>query len=120
VRQLTVAIYALFGTLALIAGLVALVAPSAIVAEASPSSLISHLTREEGASFVFIGLMFFWCISHYEQRRPVHFAFLVFIVLFAGIHWHGYLQNQADIMSPIINTIPVLLLAVTAPFARKH
>jgi hypothetical protein len=44
----------------------------------------------------------------------------VFIVLFAGIHWHDYLQSQRDIMSPLINTIPVLLLAVTTPFARQQ
>lgn len=91
-----------------------------IIPEASSSSLISHLIREEGAALVFIGLMFFWCLSHYEQRRPVHLAFLIFIVLFAGIHWHDYLQSQRDIMSPLINTIPVVLLAVTAPFAREH
>lgn len=119
-RTLTVAIYALFGTLALVAGLVALVTPSVIIPEASASSLTAHLTREEGATFVFIGLLFFWCLSHYEQRRPVHFAFLAFIVLFAGIHWHDYLQNQRDIMSPLINTIPVPLLAITTPFSRPH
>lgn len=119
-RRLTVTVYALFGTLALVAGVVALVTPSVIIPEASSSSLTVHLTREEGATFVFIGLMFFWCLSHYEQRRPVHFAFLAFIVLFAGIHWHDYLQNRGDIMGPLINTIPVLLLAVTAPFAHPR
>jgi uncharacterized membrane protein len=119
-RAFTITVYVLFGVLALVAGAVALVAPGVIIPDATSSPLIVHLTREEGAAFVFIGLMFFWCISHYEQRRPVHLAFLVFIVLFAGIHWHGYLQNQADIMSPVINTIPVLLLAITAPFARAR
>jgi uncharacterized membrane protein len=119
-RALTVSVYALFGTLALVAGLIALATPAVIISEASSSGLVAHLTREEGAAFVFIGLMFFWCISHYEQRRPVHLAFLVFIVLFAGIHWHDYLQSQRDIMSPLINTIPVLLLAVTTPFARQQ
>jgi uncharacterized membrane protein len=119
-RALTVSVYALFGTLALVAGLMALVTPSVVISEASSSELIAHLTREEGAAFVFIGLMFLWCLSHYEQRRPVHLAFLVFIVLFAGIHWHDYLQNRRDVMSPVINTIPVLLLAITAPFARPQ
>jgi hypothetical protein len=119
-RILTTAVYALFGTLALVAGVVALVTPSVIISEASSSPLVAHLTREEGASFVFIGLMFYWCLGHYEQRRGVHLAFLAFIILFAGIHWHDYLQNRRDIISPLIITIPVVLLAVTAPFARAH
>ena len=119
-RALTVTVYALFGTLALVAGVVALATPGVIVSEASASPLIAHLTREEGAAFVFIGLMFYWCLAHYEQRRPIHLAFLAFIILFAGIHWHDYLQSQRDIMSRVINTIPVLLLAVTSPFAREH
>lgn len=119
-RTFTTAVYTLFGMLALVAGIVALATPSVIIPDAASSGLTAHLTREEGATFVFIGLMFFWCISHYEERRPVHLAFLVFIVLFAGIHWHGYLQNRGDVMSPLINTIPVLLLAVTAPFTRPY
>ena len=119
-RALSVTVYVVFGTLALAAGIIALVMPGTIIPDAASSPLTAHLTREEGATFVFIGLMFFWCLSHYEQRRPVHLAFLTFIVLFAGIHWHDYLQNQRDIMSPLINTIPVLLLAITAPFARHH
>lgn len=119
-RALTVTVYALFGTLALAAGLVALITPGAIIPEAVSSGLAAHLTREEGATFVFIGLMFFWCLSHYDQRRPVHLAFLAFIVLFAGIHWHDYLRSRGDIIYPLVNTIPVLLLAVTAPFARPY
>jgi hypothetical protein len=67
---------------------------------------------------VFIGLMFFWCIRHYEQRRPVHMAFLVFIALFAGVHWRDYLVNRGNVTSPLVNSVPVALLVVTAPFKR--
>lgn len=118
-RALTVTVYVLLGTLALVAGAVALVTPGVIIPEAASSGLAAHLTREEGATFVFIGLMFFWCLNNYEQRRPVHLAFLVFIVLFAGIHWHDYLWNPRDITGALINTIPVVLLAITTPFARS-
>ena len=112
-------VYAALGTLALVAGLVALVMPSVALPPDGVNGLTSHLTRELSSAFVFIGLMFFWCLTHYEQRRPVHLALLVFIILFAGVHWMDYLGDRADIVSPLINTIPVALIAATAPFNRR-
>ena len=117
-KNFTVALYWLFGVLALAAGLAVLVMPSLIVPPEESSGLIRHLLREEAALFVFVGLMFVWCVTHYEQRRPVHLALLVFIVLFAGVHWRDYLDGGGDIIGPFVNTIPVVLLAITAPFAR--
>jgi len=111
-KTLTVIVYGLFGFLAIAAGLVAWVTAG----EVTP--LTSHLTRELSSGFVFIGLMFFWCIRHYEQRRPVHLALLVFIVLFAGVHWQDYFGDRRDVVSPLLNSIPVVLLAITAPFKR--
>ncbi len=84
---------------------------------AGPARLI--LTRELSSAFVFIGLMFFWCLRHYDQRRPVHLAFLVFITLFAGVHWQDYFGDRRDVMSPLVNSIPVALLAITAPFKQR-
>jgi hypothetical protein len=117
-RAFTVAVYGLLGALAVAAGLVAFVMPAVALPPDEVTSLTSHLTRELSSAFVFIGLMFFWCIRHYEQRRPVHLAFLAFIVLFAGVHWLDYLGDRRDVMSPLLNSIPVALLAVTAPFGR--
>lgn len=118
-KGLTVGLYWLLGALALAAGIAVLVMPSMIVPPEQSSDLIRHLLREEAALFVFVGLMFFWCATHYEQRRPVHLALLVFIVLFAGVHWHDYFRSTGgDIASPLVNTIPVALLAITAPFGR--
>lgn len=117
-KTFTVVVYALFGALALAAGLVAWVMPAVALPAGEATPLTAHLTRELSSAFVFIGLMFFWCIRHYEQRRPVHMAFLVFIALFAGVHWHDYLGDRMDVMSPLLNSVPVALLAITAPFKR--
>src|SRR5687768_8968668 len=73
----TLGLYALFGGVSLIAGAAALLAPGIVLGDAT-TPLTAHLIREEAAAFVFIGLMFFWCIRHFEQRRPVHLALLVF------------------------------------------
>lgn len=118
-RAFTVTVYVVLGTLALAAGIVALVAPGVIIPNAASSPLTAHLVREQAAGFVFIGLMFYWCLAHFEQRRIVHLALLLFTVLFAGIHFRDFLNTQRDILSPVINSIPVLLLALTAPFVRR-
>ena len=114
----TKVLYALLGTLALVAGAVAIVMPGVALPPNGVNGLTSHLTRELSSAFVFIGLMFFWCLMHYQQRRPVHLALLVFILLFAGVHWNDYLQGRSEFMSPLINTIPVALIAATTPFRR--
>ena len=117
-KAFTIAVYGLFGTLAVAAGVIALVTPGVALPANGVNGLTSHLTRELSSAFVFIGLMFFWCLTHYQQRRPVHLALLVFITLFAGVHWNDYLQGRSEFMSPLINTIPVALIAITAPFGR--
>ena len=118
-KGFTVAVYAVFGVLALAAGLVAFVMPAVALPADQFTPLTSHLTRELSSAFVFIGLMFFWCIRHYPQRRPVHMAFLVFIALFAGVHWQDYFRsNSGNLTSPLVNSVPVALLAITAPFRR--
>ena len=61
-KRFTVAVYALFGTLALAAGLIAFVMPGVALPADEMTPLTSHLTRELSSAFVFIGLMFFWCI----------------------------------------------------------
>ena len=118
-KSFTIGLYWLLGALALAAGVVALITPGIALPADGLSGLTAHLTRELSSAFVFIGLMFFWCATHYEQRRPVHLALLVFIVLFAGVHWNDYLAGRSDFMSPLINTIPVALIAVTSPFGRR-
>jgi hypothetical protein len=118
-KKATRAIYALFGTLALLAGIVALMRPTLVLPDVH-SQLTVHLIREEAACFIFVGLMFFWCLLHFAERRPVHLALLVFTAIFSGIHWADYLRDLRHLSSPLINTLPVIILAVTAPWAERH
>jgi len=119
-RRFTVVVYAVFGTLALLLGVLALVAPARALPPEMYSPLAAHLLREQGAEGVFIGLMALWCATHYEQRRPVHNALLVFTLLFAAIHWAEYLQDRRSLLSPLVNSVPFLLFAATAPFASRE
>ena len=114
-KHLTIGVYVLFGAASIIAGIAAILAPSLILPGSDRSRLSAHLIQEEGAAFVFLGLMFLWCLRHFDQRRPVHLALLLFTGLLAAIHWAGYLHEPGLVRSALVNTVPVLILAITAP-----
>ncbi|HEV8267046.1 MAG TPA: hypothetical protein VGR00_02385 [Thermoanaerobaculia bacterium] len=112
-------VYVVFGTLAIGLGIVALVAPALALPRMGYSPLAAHLVNEQGAEAVFIGLMAFWCVAHFDERRPVHYALLVFALLFAGIHWAEYFHGRRQVLSPVVNSVPFVLFAVTAPRGRR-
>ena len=105
------------GTITL--GLIAVVAPGFVLPEAQSVPLAGHLTREQGAEFVFIGLMAVWCLRHYEARRPVHIAFVVLAALFAGIHWEGYFRSGHYAAAAVANSVPFAAFAITAPWKKS-
>jgi hypothetical protein len=117
-KTVTTAVYALLGFLAIAAGLVAYVRPAIALPADRVTGLTAHLTREVSSAFIFIGLMFFWCLRHHSQRRPVHLALLAFTVFFAGAHWPDSFGGRRELVSILINSVPVALLAITASFGR--
>ena len=112
------AVYAVFGTLAIVVGAATLVMPQLVLGD-ERDGLAAHLVREEAAAFVFIGLMYFWCLRHFAQRRPVHLGLLLFSTLFAAIHWVEYIGGNRELLSPLLNSVPALALLATAPFRRE-
>jgi len=111
-------VYGVLGALSLAAAVVTLVRPDVALPPNLALPIARHLVREQAALFIFVGLMFFWCLRNYAQRRPVHLALLAFIIVFAGVHWLDYVQGRAGFLFPLINTIPVALIAATTPFQR--
>jgi hypothetical protein len=71
--------------------------------------------REQGAEAVFIGLMAIWCLRHFEARRPVHLALLVFAALFAAVHWLEFVHARRGLASPLVNSVPLAALLATTP-----
>ena len=108
-------VYGLFGTLAIGLGIAVLVRPALALPADGLSPLTAHLVREQGAEGVFIGLMAFWCLIHFERRRLVHLALVVFAGLFAAIHWAEYAQARRHLLSPLINTVPFVAFLATTP-----
>jgi hypothetical protein len=118
-KAATLMTYGVFGTLAIVLGATGLLFPALAVPREAYSPLTAHLVREQGALGVFLGLMAFWCLRHFEQRRPVHFALLLFAALFAAVHWAEFVQGQRHLLSPVMNSLPLLALSVTAPIRRE-
>ena len=113
------AVYGVFGTLAIGLGILALFKPALALPSEAYSPLTAHLIREQGAEGVFIGFMAFWCLFHFEARRPVHLALLLFTALFAVIHWAEYLQAGRQLSSPLVSSLPFLVFLATTPFKRS-
>ena len=114
VRKLNAVIYGVFGALALVYGLGALIRPQAIAPEANQSFEVGHLLREQGAAGVFIGLMFVWCIFNEEKRTAVHYFLTLFALLVAAIHWFDFFSGHLSWKSPLYNSVPFLILLLMA------
>lgn len=117
-RKLNSIIYGVFGALALVYGIGALIRPQAIAPEAAQSFEVGHLLREQGAAGVFIGLMFVWCIFNEERRTAVHYFFTLFAFLVAAIHWFDFFNGHLSWKSPLYNTAPFLILLLMAVVNR--
>lgn len=108
-------VYAVFGALALTFGAAAILHPALALPPDGVSPLTAHLVREQGAQGVFLGLMAIWCLLHFEERRAVHYALLVFAALFSAVHWLEYVEARRTLVSPLINSIPLIALALVTP-----
>jgi hypothetical protein len=117
-KSLALAVYGLFGSLGVLLGIAVLLKPALALPPDSYSPVTAHLVREQGAEGVFIGLMALWCLAHFGQRRSVHYALLVFASLFALIHWAEYAGGRQQLASPLVNSVPLLLLVATAPWPK--
>jgi hypothetical protein len=111
-KKVSLLVYGIYGTAALLVGVTALLFPATLEPEA-PSRLI-HVLREGGAASVFVGLMSFWLLFHYDQRRTVHLLLTVFAFLIAGIHWFDYFGGRKPLASALLNSLGFAVLAALA------
>ena len=86
----------------------------------NPTAGEVHLARELGAAGVFVGWMHAWCIRNYERRLGVHLGLMVFAALFAAIHWYDWTVDRRDLSSPVVSSVPLLLLAAMLGSSRTR
>jgi uncharacterized protein DUF4345 len=120
VKKVSSVVYGIFGTVAIVFGVAALLFPGAVEPEATESTHLAHLLREQGATTVFLGLMSFWCIFNYDRRRLVHLFLTLFTFFIAGIHWFDYLGGRRPLLSGILNTVPFAILLAMAVLDRRN
>ena len=118
-KKISSLIYGIFGTIAIVFGTATLLIPAALHSDTEQSVPFAHNLREQGAAFVFVGLMAFWCIFNYDRKRTVHYFLTLFTFLIAGVHWFEYLGGRLPWVSLTYNTIPFLAFLAMAIFDRK-
>ena len=107
-------VYVVFGGIAILFGLANLIAPSVLHSDAAESFPLMHNLREQGAAFVFLGLMSVWCSFNYERSRTIHYFLTLFNLFIAGIHWNDFLNGHLPLMSPLFNSIAFVVFATLA------
>ena len=119
-RKINQIIYAAFGVGAILFGVAALLFQGALLSDTHRSFPTTHIFREEGAAAIFIGLMSLWCIFNYERRTSVHYFLIVFAFLIAAIHWFDYFAGHLPWMSPLYNSVPLIVLTTMAVLSRPR
>jgi len=109
--------YGLFGSVAILEGTAALLFPAVLQPEGSAELI--HIFREQGAAMVFVGLMSFWLLFHYEQRRTVHLLLTVFAFLISAIHWFDFFGGRRPLASALLNSLGFVVLLALAIFSPR-
>jgi hypothetical protein len=62
--------------------------------------------QEFGSLLVFVGLITFWFVRHYDRSWPFHWAMTLFWGLLALVHWFDVRGPVESVIGPAINTVP--------------
>jgi hypothetical protein len=116
-KKLSLVLYGIYGSVALLAGISLLLFPATLEPEASGRFL--HFLREQGAATVFVGLMSLWLLFNYDQRRTVHLLLTLFAFLIAGIHWFDYFGGRKPLASALLNSVGFAVLLALAVFSPR-
>jgi hypothetical protein len=68
--------------------------------------------QELGSVLVFVGLITFWFLRHYEQSQPFHWSMTAFWGLFALAHWFDVRSPFPSVGGPLMTTLPFLLFVL--------
>jgi hypothetical protein len=117
-KKISLVVYGLYGSVAILAGLSELLFPT-IFESHTPTAELIHILREQGAALTFVGLISFWLLFNYDQRRTVHFFLTLFAFLIAGIHWFDYFGGRKPLASALLNSLGFVVLLALAIFSPR-
>jgi len=81
---------------------------------------IVHFTMELSISVIALGSLLLWGSFNATTSQKLDYLFVGYFILFAGIHWFEFFQDNRTIMSPLINSIPLFLFGVVLLLRRKN
>jgi len=116
-------IYGMLGAVFLLLGLLGLFQPklslqafdnvdlsTPIIAKLADT--IVHFTMELSASIIALGSLLLWGSFKVTTSKKLDYLFVGYFVLFSGLHWFEFFQDNRTIMSPLINSIPLFLFII--------
>ncbi len=127
IKRIAISLYALFGSLFVIAGASVLLQRTGLLPDAlgnfirdvtKENANTLHIVQEFGSLLVFAGLITFWFIRHYQQSIAFHWAMTTFWLLFAVVHWLDARGDLRSIAGPMINTVPLILFTLVGLVRR--
>jgi hypothetical protein len=122
-------LYGFFGTVFLVVGAGVLLLPTGLLPDTVENIIVNfghgdlntlHIIQELGSILVFVGLITFWFIRHYEHSVPFHWAMTTFWGLFALAHWFDVSGSFRSGIGQMINTIPFILFVLVGLLRKRR
>lgn len=79
----------------------------------------AHILKETGAAVIAIAALHFFGLFKFEKMTEINIILLLFWVIMAGIHWYEFILGNRTITSPLINSIPAILIIIVILFRKK-
>jgi hypothetical protein len=117
-RAFVKCLYGLIGVIFVVLGTTVLLFNTGILPDAVRRALLEesrgdlttlHVVQELGTALVFIGLITFWFIRHYQRSQAFHWMLTVFWGLLALVHWFDVRGPSTSTIGPLINGMPFML-----------
>ncbi|MEZ4778333.1 MAG: hypothetical protein R2786_03025 [Flavobacteriaceae bacterium] len=114
-------VYGILGLLFSIGGSIGLINPkqNATATNEQIAQDLIHTTMELGAAILPIGFLLIWSALNPKKVQKLNYFFILFFLLFASIHWYEYLLGNRQIESPLLNSIPLILIIIVFAFNTK-
>ena len=81
---------------------------------------ILHFTMELSASIIALGSLLLWGSFNANSSQKLDYLFVGYFILFSGLHWFEFFQDNRTIMSLLINSIPLFLFGMVLLLRRKN
>jgi hypothetical protein len=127
-RTLAQSLYGMLGAVFLVAGIAVLLLGTGLLPPAVRDMIVDvgrdngntlHIMQEFASLLVFVALVTFWFIFHYDQSRPFHWAMTLFWGLFALVHWFDIRGSFHFGLGQLINSIPFVLFLVVGLLRQR-